>query len=146
MRKYPRIEIDQKAYDGLQIESVLQHKTAREIATEAILGYISKEALMVISHKTTTPTETVRTAPPAPQQRTVPLYQPTENRPAQLAKDQPAVAHMKELWLTTNMTLKDIATELGRPRTTVQALVDRLIERGELADRPKSGHETSQTT
>jgi len=35
------------------------------------------------------------------------------------------------------MTLKDIATELGRPRTTVQALVDRLIERGELADRPK---------
>jgi len=55
MRKYPRIEIDQKAYDGLQIEAVLQHKTAREIATEAILGYISKEALMVIRHKTTTP-------------------------------------------------------------------------------------------
>jgi len=55
MRKYPRIEIDQKAYDGLQIESVLQHKTARDIATEAILSYISKEALMVISHKTTTP-------------------------------------------------------------------------------------------
>ena len=137
MRKYPRIEIDQKAYDGLQIESVLQHKTAREIATSAILGYISKEALMVIRSKTTTPTETVRPAPPAPQQRTVPLYQPTEKRPAQLAKDQPAVAHMKELWLTTNMTLKDIATELGRPRTTVQALVDRLIERGELADRPK---------
>jgi hypothetical protein len=55
MRKYPRIEIDQKAYDGLQIEAVLQHKTAREIATSAILGYISKEALMVIRSKTTTP-------------------------------------------------------------------------------------------
>ena len=145
MRKYPRIEIDQKAYDGLQIEAVLQHKTAREIATEAILGYISKEAFMVIRSKTTPPTETGRTAPPAPQ-RAVPLYQPTGNRPAQLAKDLPAVAHMKELWLTTNMTLKDIATEIGRPRTTVRALVDRLIERGELADRPKSGHETSQTT
>ena len=143
MRKYPRIEIDQKAFDGLQIEAVLQHKTVREIATNAILGYISPEAKMVIRSKTTTPTATVR---PAPQQRTVPLYQPTEKRPAQLAKDQPAVAHMKELWLTTNMTLKDIATELDRPRTTVQALVDRLIERGELADRPKSGHETNQTT
>ena len=65
MRKYPRIEIDQKAYDGLQIESVLQHKTAREIATSAILGYISPEAKMVIRSKTTTPTETVRPAPPA---------------------------------------------------------------------------------
>ena len=77
MRKYPRIEIDQKAFDGLQIEAVLQHKTVREIATNAILGYISPEAKMVIRSKTTTPTETVR---PAPQQRTAPLYQPTEKQ------------------------------------------------------------------
>jgi len=134
MRKYPRIEIDQKAYDGLQIESVLQHKTAREIATEAILGHISPEAKMVIRSKTTTPTETVR---PAPQQRTAPLYQPTENRPAQLAKDQPALNHIRELWTTTHMTVHDIAKEIDRPRTTVQTLINRLLERGELPERPK---------
>ena len=137
MRKYPRIEIDQKAYDGLQIESVLQHKTAREIATEAILGYISKEALMVISHKTTTPTETVRTAPPAPPQRVAPPYQPTDDRPKQLAKDLPALDHIKELWTTTHMTVHDIAKEIDRPRTTVQTLINRLLERGELPERPK---------
>ncbi len=136
MRKYPRIEIDQRAYDGLQIEAVLQHKTAREIATSAILGYISKEALMVIRHKTTTPTETVRTPPPAPQ-RTTPPYQPTDDRPKQLAKDLPALNHIKELWTTTHMTVHDIAKEIDRPRTTVQTLVNRLLERGELPERPK---------
>lgn len=135
MRKYPRIEIDQKAYDGLQIESVLQHKTAREIATNAILGYISPEAKMVIRSKTTTPTETVRTAP-APQ-RVAPPYQPTDDRPKQLAKDVPAVNHIKERWTTTHMTVHDIAKEIGRPRTTVQTLINRLLERGELPERPK---------
>ena len=135
MRKYPRIEIDQKAYDGLQIEAVLQHKTAREIATSAILGYISKEALMVIRSKTTTPTETVRTVPP---QSVAQPYQPTDDRPKQLAKDVPAVNHIKERWTTTHMTVHDIAKEIGRPRTTVQTLVNRLLERGELpAERPK---------
>ena len=135
MRKYPRIEIDQKAYDGLQIEAVLQHKTAREIATEAILGYISKETLMVIRHKTTTPTETVRTAPP---QRVAPQYQPTDDRPKQLAKDLPALDHIKERWSTTHMTVHDIAKEIDRPRTTVQTLINRLLERGELpAERPR---------
>ncbi len=131
MRKYPRIEIDQRAYDGLQIEAVLQHKTAREIATSAILGYISKEALMVIRSKTTLPTETVKTAP------TAQPYQPTDDRPKQLAKDQPAVTHIKELWTTTHIPVADIAKKINRPRTTVQTLINRLLERGELAERPR---------
>jgi hypothetical protein len=54
-RKYPRIEIDQLAYDGLQIEAVLQHTTPREIATKAILGYISEKALLAIDHTTYRP-------------------------------------------------------------------------------------------
>ncbi len=143
MRKYPRIEISQKAFDGLSIEAVLQHKTIREIATEVILSHISKEALAVIDHKTYSPTDATKTS-----QRIAPQYHPpqTGNRPAQLAKDLPAVSRMKELWLTTDMTLKDIAKEIDRPRTTVQALVDRLIERGELTERPKTGHGTSPTT
>ena len=71
--------------------------------------------------------------PPQPYQP-----QPKENRPKQLAKDVPAVNHIKERWTTTHMTVHDIAKEIGRPRTTVQTLVNRLLERGELpAERPK---------
>jgi len=59
MRKYPRIEIDQLSYDGLQIEAVLQHKTPREIATKAILGYISQKALSAIDQTTDRPEKTI---------------------------------------------------------------------------------------
>ena len=51
-RKFPRIEIDQRAYDALQAEGILRHKTVREIATEAILASISKEAIELTDSKT----------------------------------------------------------------------------------------------
>lgn len=57
-RKFPRIEIDQRAYDGLQIEAVLRHRTVREIATDAILSHVSNEALSVLDHKTIGPETT----------------------------------------------------------------------------------------
>jgi hypothetical protein len=130
MRKYPRIEIDQKAFDGLQIESVLNGKTVRDIATNAILGYISKEAKMVLDHKTyedTKPNE-------PPQSRTRPQAQ--AGRPKQLAKDEAGIARVKELW-QSGMAIADIARDINRPRQTVQAFIDRLIKQKELAERPK---------
>ena len=54
-RKYPRIEIEQKAFDALQIEAILQHKKIREIATEAILNHVSTEAKEVVDHQTIKP-------------------------------------------------------------------------------------------
>lgn len=132
-RKYPRIEIDQKAYDGLQIESVLNGKTVREIATKAILGYISKEANMVLDHKTyedTKPTE-------PPQSRTIPPQVQAE-RPKQLAKDTVALSRISHLWTNTDMTIADISRDIGRPRQTTEALVKRLIAKGELQERPKT--------
>ena len=128
MRKYPRIEIDQKAYDGLQIESVLQHKTAREIATEAILGYISPEAKMVIDHKTDSATEAQSSPPPKP---------PKSKGHKQLVKDEVKVARIKELWTTTTLPVAEIARQVGGKRQTVASLIERLIERKELAERPK---------
>jgi len=126
MRKYPRIEIDQKAYDGLQIEAVLKGKTVREIATNAILGYISKEAIMVLDHKTydgIQPTE-----PPHAQ----------AGRPKQLAKDTAAISRITELWTTTDLTIADIARDIDRPRQTTEALIKRLLAKGELQERPKT--------
>ena len=144
MRKYPRIEIDQKAYDGLQIEAVLQHKTARDIATNAILGHISKEAIMVLDHKTyettTGKTAEVKTKPAAPA-ATLAAYTPPppENRPKQLARDKDAIAHIRHLWTTTEKNYAQIARAIDRPRTTVESLIERYLEKGMLPPRPKEG-------
>jgi hypothetical protein len=54
-RKYPRIEIEQKAFDVLQIEAILQHKKIRDIATEAVLSHVSAKSKDFIAHKATGP-------------------------------------------------------------------------------------------
>ena len=134
MRKYPRIEIDQKAYDGLSIEAVLQHKTIREIATNAILGYISKEAIMVLDHKTyltTEDAESIKPIPPKPQTKPVTVT----GRPKQLARDTASIAQIKELW-AKGMNMAEIARQIDRPRTTTQSMIERMVAKGELAERP----------
>lgn len=142
MRKYPRIEIDQKAYDGLQIEAVLQHKTVRDIATNAILSHISKEAIMVLDHKTyettTGKTTEVKTEPASPA-ATLTTYTPPppENRPKQLTKDNDAINHISHLWMDTKMSYADIARAINRPRTTVQSLIERYVAKGMLPPRPQ---------
>lgn len=139
MRKYPRIEIDQKAFDGLQIEAVLQHKTIREIATDAILSCISKEALSVLDHTTYKTTEPIKTIAPKTQLST------HAGRPKQLAKDTAAISRISHLWTTTVLPVADIARDIDRPRQTVEALIKRLIERGELAQRAESGQIPGET-
>jgi hypothetical protein len=133
MRKYPRIEIDQKAFDGLQIEAVLKHKTVRDIATEAILSHISKESLSVLDHKTYTTTEPIK--PPTSKTQ----LSTQASRPKQLAKDTVAISRISLLWTTTGLPVADIARDIDRPRQTVEALIKRLIERGELEQRAESG-------
>ena len=132
MRKYPRIEIDQKAYDGLQIEAVLKSKTIREIATDIILSHISKEAINVLDHKTY---EDIKPTEP-PQSRTRPPQTQAE-RPKQLAKDAAALSRIKELW-EAGKTAAAIAKEIDRPRATTQSQIKRMIERKELSERPKT--------
>jgi IS30 family transposase len=139
MRKYPRIEIDQKAFDGLQIEAVLKHKAVRDIATEAILGYISKESLSVLDHKTYTTTEPIEPTALKTQSST------QAGRRGQLARDEAAVAQIKKLWTTTDLSITDIAAQVGAARQTVDALIRRLIERGELAQRAESGQISGET-
>lgn len=139
MRRFPRIEIDQKAFDGLQIEAVLKHKTVRDIATEAILSHISKESLSVLDHKTYTTTEPIEPTTPKTQLST------QTGRPKQLAKDTAAISRITHLWTTTGLPVADIARDIDRPRQTVEALIKRLIERGELAQRAESGQIPGET-
>ena len=139
MRKYPRIEIDQKAFDGLQIEAVLRHMSVRDIATDAILSHISKEAMSVLDHKTYMATEPIEPTAPKTQLST------QAGRPKQLAKDTVAISRITHLWTTTGLHVADIARDIDRPRQTVEALIKRLIERGELAQRAESGQIPGET-
>jgi hypothetical protein len=134
MRKYPRIEIDQKAFDGLQIEAVLKRQTVREIATNAILGYISKEAIMVLDHKTYS---TAEVAEPKP---SIPAKSPPKTTGAhkQLVKDEAKVAQIKHLWSSTDLPVAEIARQVGGKRQTVSSIIERLIAKGELQERPKT--------
>jgi hypothetical protein len=140
MRKYPRIEIDQKAYDGLQIEAVLRGMTVRDLATKAILCHISKEAIMVLDHKTygEDVMATEPTSPPAPYHPA-----PQDSRPKQLARDKPAVEHIHRLWTSTAMNFADIARQVDRPRQTVEALIKRHIAQGILPPRPERSQENN---
>jgi len=56
-------------------------------------------------------------------------------RPKQLAKDAAGIARIKELW-EAGMIPAEIARQIDRPRSTTQAQIERMIERGELAPRP----------
>jgi hypothetical protein len=133
MRKYPRIEIDQKAFDGLQIEAVLKGKTVREIATNAILGYISKETIIVLDHKTY---EGAEVAEPKP---SIPPKSPPKATGAhkQLVKDEAKVAQIKDLWSSTDQSVAEISRQVGGKRQTVDSIIKRLIAKGELQERPK---------
>ena len=135
MRKYPRIEIDQKAFDGLQIEAVLKGKTVREIATNAILGNISKEAIMVLDHKTYEGAELIK--PPSPPKPKAGPTTVTGGRPKQLARDEAGIARIKELYANSDMSVAEIARQINRPRQTVEVRIQAMISKGELAERPR---------
>ena len=138
MRKYPRIEIDQIAYDGLQIEAVLRHKSTREIATEAILSHISTEAISFIDHKTVM-REDIATKRPLDHKTTVDecgaVADSDKPKRKRLAKDQAAIEQIKELWMQSPRPTKTaIAAAVGHKPTTVNDLIRKLLATGELED------------
>ena len=141
-RKFPRIEIDQRAYDALQAEGTLRHKTIREIATEAILASISKEAIELIDRKTskslTSQVKDIATF--GPYQNTtereclkvgdVIICSPKKKR---IADNPDALAAIKEMWTRTpRPSLAAMAKELGYTKVTVADNVRKMHERGEL--------------
>jgi len=144
MRKYPRIEIDQLAYDGLQIEAVLRHKTTREIATEALLSHISKEALSVLDHRTIGP-ETTRPKDIATKR---PLDHMTTEATAinssdstgpdvsqkrkRLFENPDALQQIKTMWAEGVHNGTEIAKRINYPKATVAENIKKMKERREL--------------
>jgi DNA-binding MarR family transcriptional regulator len=60
-------------------------------------------------------------------------------RPRQLARDKAAVAQIKKLWTSTDLSITDIAAQVDAPQQTVDGLIKRLVDRGELAQWAESG-------
>jgi hypothetical protein len=149
IRKYPRIEIDQRAYDALQAEGILQHKTAKEIATAAILSYVSKESINFIDHQTIRPTkdtlpDDIVTVGPedittlGPQDKitevecTVVNAEDAPQKKKRLADDSNAIAKIKEMWQAGVHSAAKIAKNIGYSRATVSENIKKMKEKGEL--------------
>jgi hypothetical protein len=143
MRKYPRIEIDQKAYDGLQIEAVLRHKTTREIATEALLSHISKEALSVLDHKTVMP-EDIATKRPLDHKTTedecgavtvADNRQSPAKKPKRLSANPDALQKIKEMYAQSpRPSLAKMSEQIGYHKATIHDAIQRMKKSGELVD------------
>ena len=135
-RKYPRIEIDQRAYDALQAEGILQHRTVREIATEAILSHISTEAISFVDHKTVM-REDIATERPLDHKTSADecgaVTGSDKPKRKSLAKDQAAIEQIKEMWKQSPRPTKvEIAEAIGHKPTTVNDFIRKLITNGEL--------------
>lgn len=128
-RKFPRIEIDQRAYDGLLAEGILQHRTVRDIATEAILSHISTEAIRFIDHITTMPQDI---ATERPQDHKITGRAAIDSKRKRLADNPDALAQIKELWAGGLHNGAKIAREIGYPRATVAENIKKMKDRGDL--------------
>jgi hypothetical protein len=143
MRKYPRIEIDQKAYDGLSIEAVLRHKTTREIATQAILTSISREALSVLDHTTigpeTTSPEDIATKRPldhkTPEGAAIESGESTgpdaPQKPRRLADNQTALEQIRLMWREhPRPSFAEMSKILHYPKSTIAERAKRMQKEG----------------
>jgi hypothetical protein len=120
-RKFPRIEIDQRAYDALQAEGILRHRAIREIATEAIFEHISKEALEFVDR------------------RTIEMECGTKGemvvckaKRKRLKDNLGALAKIKEMWNSGEKNQSEIARAIGYSGATVAKNIKDMKDRGEL--------------
>jgi hypothetical protein len=120
-RKFPRIEIDQRAYDALQAEGILRHRTIREIATEAIFKHISKEALEFIDHGT------IETECSTKGEMVV-----CKQKRKRLKDNLGALAKIKVMWNSGQKNQAEIARAIGYSGATVAKSIKSMKDRGEL--------------
>ena len=145
LRKYPRIEIDQRAYDALQAEGILQHRTVREIATDAILDHISIEAIEFIDRRTTRPNTTspedITTERPQDHRTNEEkegagavddLSQSKPQKRQKLTDNPDALAKIKMLWQGGEHNAAQIAKDIGYARGTVWENIKKMKAKGEL--------------
>lgn len=136
MTSVHRVVVSQDTYKALQAEAMVRQSSIQTVMDSIIIDHLShpaREILKALGSKEPVDEKAVATDKPASQQST------QTGRPRQLARDKAAVAQIKELWTSTDLSITDIAAQVEAPRQTVDGLIKRLIDRGELAQRAESG-------
>ena len=136
MTSVHRVVVSQDTYKALQAEAMVRQSSIQAVMDSIIIDHISqpaREILKALGSKEPVDEKAVATDKPSSQQST------QGGRPRQLARDKAAVAQIKELWTSTDLSITDIATQVDAPRQTVDGLIKRLLDRGELAQRAESG-------
>ena len=139
MTSVHRVVVSQATYKALQAEALVRQVSIQVVMDNIILDHISPQAREILNtlgapgpvdYATIAPDKPIE---PASQQST------QAGRTRQLARDKAAVARIKELWTSTDLSITDIAVQVDAPRQTVDGLIKRLIDRRELAQRAESG-------
>lgn len=132
-----RVILDHRVYKALQAEALVKESSLQDTMNTLILSNLSQEAKMILETIDNKEYMVINNTNPSIRVST------KSTKPKQLARDMAAVSRIKNLWTSSDMTVVDIAKEIEAPRQTVEALIKRLIERGELASRAKSGQQTN---
>jgi hypothetical protein len=161
-RKFPRIELDQMAYDALQIEAVIRKKSTRAIASEAVLRSMSKDTLDFVGYKVEGPQnqngqslftnedKDITTEGPADHKTIRPEAIDMECRKVgdmevceaaplkkpKLAHNPAALSKIKELWDSGEHNAAEIARQIGYHRKTTYDNIKKMKESGELQESP----------
>jgi hypothetical protein len=142
MTSVHRVVVSQDTYKALQAEAMVRHIGIQAVMDSIIIENISQPAKEILKTLSTIEHSELK-AVGIIEHMDKPARKPQSHkdtmtdRPKQLAKDEAAVARVKELYANSDMPIAEIARQIDRPRQTVEALIDRLIERKELAERPK---------
>jgi hypothetical protein len=133
MTSVHRVVVSQDTYKALQAEAMVRQLSIQAVMDSIILDHISPHAREILKALGSVDEKAITTDKPESQQSI------QAGRTRQLARDKAAVAQIKELWTTTDQSITEIAAQVDAPRQTVDGLIKRLVDRGELAQRAESG-------
>jgi hypothetical protein len=144
MTSVHRVVVSHDTYKALQAEAMVRQSSIQAVMDSIIIDHISQQARDIL--KTLGSIEPVDNTAIATDKPIKPESQQSTQagRPRQLARDKAAVAQIKKLWTTTDLSITDIAVQVDAPRQTVDGLIKRLVDRGELAQRAESGQQTNE--
>jgi hypothetical protein len=119
MPRQPRVEVDPKVYKALCAEALLQDKSPKELVRDWIISNLSPQARDFMGSRA--------------QHQDSPTGGPTDAAHRRLlAKDQAALAKIKELWDSGEHNAAEIAKKVGYPRSTTHANIQKMLQAGEL--------------
>lgn len=111
---------------------MVRQSSIQAVLDDMVLEHISPQAKEIL--------RTLGSVADEPQGPRVRVARDLSGRPKQLAKDTEALERIKVLWADPSITIAEISRQVDRPRQTVEAVIKRQLDRGDLPPRAESGH------